>query len=112
MDDPGEPVAAVTLVAEPPARVHLEHRGVGSLELGFGALVAAIRWTHAGDRDGVRGRPGEGGVVTAAPGWSMTIGLDITADASRAGKAVATASFSIRDAGVWIPVTLEVPVPA
>jgi hypothetical protein len=50
--------------------------------------------------------------VTTAPGWSTTVELDITADASRAGKVVATASFSIRDAGVWIPVTLEVPVPA
>ena len=112
VDDPGEPVAAVTLVAEPPARVHLEHRGMGSLELGFGALTAAIRWTHAGIETGYAGARVEGGVVTAGPGWSTTIELDVTADASPAGKVVATASLSIRDAGVWIPVTLEAPVPA
>lgn len=68
VDDPGEPVAAVTLVAEPPARVHLEHRGSGPLELGFGALAAAIRWTQGGIETGYAGARIREGVVTADPG--------------------------------------------
>ncbi|MHB8893307.1 MAG: hypothetical protein ACYC65_14835 [Candidatus Limnocylindrales bacterium] len=109
VDDPGEPVAAVVLVAEPPAHVRLEHRGSEPIELGFGALAAAIRWTVRGAETGYAGARVKEGVVTAAPGWSRMIELDPPADATPAGTPVATASFSIRDAGVWIPVTLEIP---
>jgi len=92
--------------------VRLEHRGTEPLELGFGALAAAIRWSVDGAETGYAGARVKDGVVATTQGWSTTIELDPAADASPPGEPVATASFSVRDAGVWIPVTLEVRVPA
>jgi hypothetical protein len=111
VDDPGEPVAAIALVAELPGRVRLEHQGSGPLELGFGALAAAIRWTYGGIETGYAGARVRDAVVAAGPGWSTTIELTPTANPAPAGTPVARASFSISDGGVWIPVRLEVTAP-
>jgi len=106
-----DPPAAVTLVADPPAHVRLEHRGRERLELGFGALVTTIRWTDHGAETGYAGARLREGTVMAGSGWSRVIELDPPA-AAPDGEPVATASFSVRDAGVWVPVTLEVRPPA
>lgn len=111
LDEPGEPIAAVTLVPEPPARVRLEHRGSAPLELGFGALSVAIRWAQDGAETGYASARRNGGVVAAAPGWTETLELEPPLIATPAGEGIATASFSIRDEGVWIPVSLEVRLP-
>jgi hypothetical protein len=76
----------------------------------FGALVTAIRWTDHGAETGYAGARLREGTVMAGPGWSRVIELDPPA-AAPDGEPVATASFSVRDAGVWIPVTLEVQPP-
>ncbi|OGO57503.1 MAG: hypothetical protein A2V85_17155 [Chloroflexi bacterium RBG_16_72_14] len=111
LDAPTEPVAAITLIGEPPARVRVEHRGSGQVSLGFGALNVAIRWAADGVETAYAGAQVRDGVVEAGPGWSTTIELDPPADPSPAGEPVATATLSIMDEGVWIPVALEVPVP-
>lgn len=108
---PAEPVAAVTLVGQPPSRVRFEHRGSGSLELGFGALNVAIRWEEDGLETAYAGARLAEGVVDAGPGWSRTIELDPPAGPSPAGQPVATATLTVMDEGVWIPVALEVAVP-
>ena len=110
LDAPAEPVAAVTLVGEPPSRVRIEHRGSGQLELGFGALNVAIRWTEDGVETAYAGAQVRDGVVEAGPGWGTTIELDPPADPSPAGEPMATATLTVMDEGVWIPVALEVPV--
>jgi hypothetical protein len=112
LDAPAEPLAAVTLLGEPPARVRIEHLGSGQVSLGFGALNVGIRWTEDGVETAYAGAQVKDGVVEAGEGWSTTIELDPPADPSPAGEPVATATLSMMDEGVWIPVALEVPVPA
>jgi hypothetical protein len=112
LDAPAEPLAAVTLIGEPPSRVRIEHRGSGQVSLGFGALNVGIRWTEDGVETAYAGAQVRDGVVEAGEGWSTAIELDPPVDPSPAGEPVATATLSIMDEGVWIPVALEVRVPA
>ncbi|HYO43127.1 MAG TPA: hypothetical protein VES19_08020, partial [Candidatus Limnocylindrales bacterium] len=111
VDDPGEPVAVVAVVAEPPSRVRLEHRGREPLELGLGALVVAIRWGGPGLATTWAEVRVTEGVVVAGPGWSRTLDVVAVSDPAPGAVPGGTASLSARDEGAWIPVSLTEPPP-
>jgi hypothetical protein len=109
VDEPGDPVAAVAVTAEPPDRVRLEHRGGAPLELGFGALVVAIRWAGEGvDTSWSEARISDG-VVTAEPGWSRAFEVHGVGAPAPGATPAGMATLSIKDDGVWIPVSLAEP---
>lgn len=103
-----EPVAAIGVAFAGPDRLRLEHLGDEPLTLGFGRLLAWVRREVDGVGSVVAEARPEDGIQEAGPGWTMEIVLASTGEPDTPGAAlVATAAFSVKHEGIWIPVLCE-----
>jgi hypothetical protein len=104
-----QPLAAVALHADDPARPRLDHRGQATLPLELDSATVTVELWRDGVQAVVAGSGPLGlGRVDAGPGWSVTVDIGAV-DVSGGGLLTARASLVADDEGVFVPLTLFCP---